>query len=712
MPAEPATLSEPLAPGAAGALGHRPHPTQVPPSREIPAPQVRGEAILRAGERAFLRFDRALGRVLPAALNPFLQTGAVAITSLIVAVSTGVALLLWYSPSVHGAYASLTDLSRFGGGAVRSLHRYSSDAVMFFALIHAIRLFCERRFVGAQWLAWVTGLVALSLLWFVGWTGYWLVWDVRAQHVATGTARLIDMLPIFADPLGRAFLTDAGVNSFLFFVVFFLHMLVPLAMGVALWLHLARVARPHFLTKMPMTIWVVGSLVGLSLLFPALNSGPAHMTGLGQGFDMDVWFLLPIAIIDRLSIGGVWALTLIGGAIVMAAPWWMRRAPVEVARVDPIRCNACMQCYQDCPYEAIVMVPRTEGRARYELQAEVIPEKCVGCGICAGSCDSVGVGLDSFTETDGREQIAQWLGEANAHGERPNVMFACTHSAGGGLEIDAASGQCAELPGWRILEVPCAGWIHPLTIELALRRGAHEALVVTCPSDTCHYREGVKWTQQRLDGERSPSLRSDKVERERIHVLAADLTRRQELIETARRIGGSSDHPAQREPGRVSGWLAAAVLAIVVAAGLGASTAIGYHVPSLPGSELVVSFKHPGVLGENCRVLSEEEKAKLPPHMRRDTICDRGRAPVRLRVELDGKPVIERAYAPAGIWGDGESVAVERLPVTPGEHDVRVAIGETSDPAEWKYTTDTRETFTSDARRVLVFDRLAGFTWH
>lgn len=711
MPAEPVTAHETLGVAAAPGGGRRARPAQTPPLRETPAPQVRGEPALRAGERGFLLLDRALGRVLPAALNPFLQTGAVAITSLIVAMATGVALLLWYSPSVHGAYASLTDLSRFGGGFVRSLHRYSSDAVMFFALVHALRLFCERRFVGAQWLAWVTGLVAVALLWFVGWTGYWLVWDVRAQHVATGTAHLIDMLPIFADPLGRAFLTDSGVNSFLFFVVFFLHMLVPLAMGIALWLHLARLARPHFLTKAPMTIWVVGSLVALSLAFPALNAGPAHMTALGQGFDMDVWYLLPIAIIDRLSIGAVWSITLIGGAVVMAVPWWMRRAPVEAARVDPIRCNACMQCYQDCPYEAIAMVPRTEGRARYELQAEVNPAKCVGCGICAGSCDSVGVGLDSFTETDGREQIERWLGESNGGGERPNILFACAHSAGGGLEIDAASGRCAELPGWRVLEVPCAGWIHPLTIELPLRRGAHEALVVTCPSETCHYREGVAWTQQRLDGERSPALRADKVERERIHVLALDRTRTGDLIETARRIAGGAG-PAQAAPGRVSGWLAAAVLAIVVAAGLGASTAIGYRTPALPGSELVVTFKHAGIPGENCHVLTDEEKEKLPRHMRRDRICDRARAAVRLRVEVDGQPVVERSYAPAGIWGDGESVAVERIPMTPGEHDVRVAIGETSDPSEWKYTTSGREAFSSDARRVLTFDHLDGFTWH
>lgn len=711
MPAEAAALQESLHPEAPSTIPRAPHSTDTPPSRETPQPRVRAEGALRAGERLFLLFDRVLGRSVPAELNPFLQTGAVAITSLAVATVTGVALLLWYSPSVNGAYASVADLSRFGGGLMRSLHRYSSDAVMFFGLVHAIRLFFERRFIGPQWLAWVTGLVSVVLLWFVGWTGYWLVWDVRAQHVATGTARFIDALPLFADPMSRSFLTDSGVNSFLFFVVFFMHMLVPLAMGIALWLHLARLARPHFLTKAPMTIWVVGSLVALSLAWPALNADPARMTALGERFDLDVWYLLPIAFTDRLGAGALWSLVFVSGALLMTVPWWMRRAPVEVARVDAVRCNACMQCYQDCPYEAISMVPRTEGRARYALQAEVNPSKCVGCGICAGSCDSIGIGLDSFYVADERDRIEGWLQEAVAGGEAPKLALVCAHSAGGDLRIDAASGRCAELPGWRALEVPCAGWVHPLTLELALRRGASEALVVACPTGTCRYREGVEWTRQRLDGERSPSLRDDKVERSRIHLVALDRTRKGELIEAASRFGGGGGG-TPGGPGRLSGWLAAAVLAVLVAAGLGASTAVGYRAPVGTGSELVVSFKHPGILGEHCRDVSQEENEKLPVHMRRDRICDRGRVAVRLRVEVDGVAALERSYAPAGVWSDGNSVGVETIPIAAGEHDVRVAIGETADPAEWKYVTEARETFTSDARRVLAFEKLAGFTWH
>ena len=68
---------------------------------------MRAERLLRWLERGFLRLDRWVGLALPAAFNPFLHTGAIAVTTLLVATATGVLLLVWYSPSVHNAYSSV-----------------------------------------------------------------------------------------------------------------------------------------------------------------------------------------------------------------------------------------------------------------------------------------------------------------------------------------------------------------------------------------------------------------------------------------------------------------------------------------------------------------------------------------------------------------------------------------------------------------------------
>jgi coenzyme F420-reducing hydrogenase delta subunit len=346
------------------------------------------------------------------------------------------------------------------------------------------------------------------------------------------------------------------------------------------------------------------------------------------------------------------------------------------------------------------------------MQAHVDPAKCVGCGICAGSCDSVGIGIDWLPVQDERKHVDQWLGEAAIEGERPNLAFVCGESAGGRLSIDRESGICEELPGYRVLEVPCAGWLHPLNVERALRRGAADVLIVSCGTGACLYREGTDWLSMRLAGERAPALRSDKVDRDRIHLLPLDRTRKRGLIREAAAIRSSGRSTSESVPGRALSGLAAALLAVVVAGGLGLVSDLGYASPGVDDSELVVTFKHPGQTSENCRDLTEEEKARRPVHMRKDRICDRRRSSVRLWVTLDGATVLKSSYPPGGVWGDGNSVAIEHIPVSIGEHRIGVAVGDGADPNEWSYRLERTLTFDGSARRVIAFDRLSGFTAH
>jgi len=676
--------------------------------------RVRGESLLRPLENAFFRLDRLLGRVLPDALNPFLHTGAIAVNTFLVAAVTGIVLLLWYRPSIHLAFESVAAMSAapFTSGLVRSLHRYSSDACMFFALVHALRLFLARRFTGPQWLAWITGVAMIGILWFIGWTGYWLVWDERAQHVAVGTARALDVMPIFADPMERSFLVDEGVNSLLFFVVFFFHMLVPLAMGIVLWLHIARLARARFLTRRVLTLWVFGSLLLLSLAYPADNANPAQMTALPQTFSMDWWYLMPVALTDRLGGGALWSLVLVSGAIAFGVPWSLGRQPQPPATVVQQRCNACLKCYNDCPYDAITMIPRTDGNKRHDVRAFVNENKCVSCGVCAGSCDTAGIGVDWFAVSDQRRRFAGWLKQALVAGESPYLAFLCGESAGAGLDVDPESGTCDELPGYLAIKIPCAGWLHPFGIEHTLRYGGAGVLVVSCGPGQCRYREGALWEQMRLEGKREPVLRTGKVQADQVLLLGLDRTRKEELLRRARafREGRPASAAPERSPALVG--LAATVLAAIVAGGLGLVSDLVYAAPRVEGSELVVTFKHPGEISENCRTRSEEELAKLPVHMRTAKVCDRSRASVRLRVDLDDARVVDAVLEPKGIWNDGNSVAIERVPVEPGEHTVRVAIGDTLDVDIWNHVDEKTVTFETSRRRVVTFDRVVGFHWH
>ena len=211
---------------------------------------------------------------------------------------------------------------------------------MLFVLLHAFKLFFARRYGGARWLAWVTGIFLVGTLWFVGWIGYWLIWDERARQVALGSAKLLDVLPIFVDPLSRSFLIDENINSLLFFVMFFIHMLVPLAMGVGLWLHITRLARPDFLTKKGMTIWVTATLVLMSLAFPTDLAAPARMAVRPERFAMDAWYLAPIAMTDRLGAGVVWTFVLVAGAVLFALPWTLVTGRARFAHFEAEGCTA------------------------------------------------------------------------------------------------------------------------------------------------------------------------------------------------------------------------------------------------------------------------------------------------------------------------------------------------------------------------------------
>jgi quinol-cytochrome oxidoreductase complex cytochrome b subunit len=63
-------------------------------------PVVRGERLWRSIDSVFNRLNAALGTIMPRQMNPFAQTGAIANTTLIVALVWGVLLLFWYNPSV------------------------------------------------------------------------------------------------------------------------------------------------------------------------------------------------------------------------------------------------------------------------------------------------------------------------------------------------------------------------------------------------------------------------------------------------------------------------------------------------------------------------------------------------------------------------------------------------------------------------------------
>jgi len=145
-----------------------------------------------------------------------------------------------------------------------------------------------------------------------------------------------------------------------------------------------------------------------------------------------------------------------------------------------------------------------------------------------------------------------------------------------------------------------------------------------------------------------------------------------------------------------------AVLYAAFAAFVGTFSNSPAFEPIAPGHALLrISLNHAGQRKSACRVRTPEELAKLPPNMRAAEDCPRERAPVRVKVELDGRPIADIVAIPAGLSRDGASVAYRRLAVPAGEHRLRVAL---ADDAAGTFDRVREETVTLEAGRVLVVD--------
>jgi hypothetical protein len=91
---------------------------------------------------------------------------------------------------------------------------------------------------------------------------------------------------------------------------------------------------------------------------------------------------------------------------------------------------------------------------------------------------------------------------------------------------------------------------------------------------------------------------------------------------------------------------------------------------------LRLSILHPGKPVGDCRQRTPEELAKMPPQMRTPLDCPRERSPVAVRVELDGRAVIDESFAPAGLNRDGASAGYRRMPIAAGRHSLRVRLND------------------------------------
>ena len=123
---------------------------------------------------------------------------------------------------------------------------------------------------------------------------------------------------------------------------------------------------------------------------------------------------------------------------------------------------------------------------------------------------------------------------------------------------------------------------------------------------------------------------------------------------------------------------------------------------------LMLSFSHGADRKAACRKATPEELAKLPPNMRFPEQCPRERAPLTMRVELDGKSVLDRVVPPTGLSKDGASSIYERLAVPAGNHHLEVSLNDDVRPGAQTYTRSADVTLAPGQVLVVDFDANQG----
>lgn len=464
--------------------------------------------------RAEAVFDLAFGQ----SRNPMVWLGAFGWYFFWIVAGSGIYLYVFFDTGITDAYASveyITSDQWYLAGVMRSLHRYASDALVVVVVLHLLREYSMDRLRGRRFFAWLTGVPLLVFIYICGIGGYWLVWDQLAQYIAIATSEWLDTLPLFGEPIANNFLDSHSLGSRFFTLMVYIHIFVPLFMLLLMWIHVQRHSQARINLPRALAVGTAVSLIALSLWHPAVSQGPANLDSVPAEVGLDWFYLAMYPLLEVIPGGQLW-LVVFGALLFMSLlPWLPPKLQSPPAVVSLDNCNGCSRCFADCPFSAIEMVPRSDGK-HYDLQAAVNPDNCTSCGICVGACPTstpfrraanivAGIELPQIPVAKLREDIQATAAKIKA--DQRILVIACQHC------MDDSRSEIAKVT------LPCIGMLPPSFIDFALSRGlADGVLLAGCPANDCHFRLGERWTANRISGERDPYLRN-RVDRARLRLV-------------------------------------------------------------------------------------------------------------------------------------------------------------------------------------------------
>lgn len=123
---------------------------------------------------------------------------------------------------------------------------------------------------------------------------------------------------------------------------------------------------------------------------------------------------------------------------------------------------------------------------------------------------------------------------------------------------------------------------------------------------------------------------------------------------------------------------------------------------------VMLTFVHSAGRKGECRKLSAQEIAKLPPNMRRVEECARERRPLYIELDLDGRQVYRASLQPTGLSRDGPSKVYERFVLPTGAHEIAVRMRDSARTDGFDYEKANRVALAEDQLLVIDFRSESG----
>jgi cytochrome b6 len=216
--------------------------------------------------------------------------GGLALMFFTIQIVTGIMLLFYYTPTAELAHKSIERIMTQVpfGWLIRSIHSWSSNALMAMIFIHMFSAFLMKSYRTPRYIMWLTGIILFLLMLGFGFTGYLLPWDQTAFFATKIGTEVPKALPWIGDiitsllkgakdvngtTLSRMFALHVGVLPAISILLVAVHIILILLLGSGVPPGVKVTGEtkyfPDYLLKEVM-VWLIGFglLIAIAVLYP------------------------------------------------------------------------------------------------------------------------------------------------------------------------------------------------------------------------------------------------------------------------------------------------------------------------------------------------------------------------------------------------------------------------------------------------------------